>query len=161
MPAADSLRRFVAAARSAVLATTDAAGDPRLVPICYVVGESGRGAASATGDERFTLYSPIDEKPKRSSDPLALARVRDITARPKTAVLVDRWSEEWHDLGWVRLACTASIVDPSREPDRHAGAIAGLRAKYPQYRAQRLESRPLIRLDCTVARAWGAIEEGT
>ena len=160
MPAADALRRFVAAARSAVLATVDAAGDPRLVPICYVLGDRADPGVRASADDGLTLYSPIDEKPKRTSDPLALARVRDIAARPRTAVLVERWSEEWRDLGWVRLACTATIVDPSREPDQHASAIAGLRAKYPQYRAQRLESRPLIRLDCTVASAWGAIEEG-
>ena len=66
-------RAFLAESRRANLATIDATGRPRLVPICFVL------------DPREPiLYSPLDDKPKRTDDPLALARVRDIAARPKS-----------------------------------------------------------------------------
>ena len=64
------------------------------MPICFV----------ATADESgVRLYTPIDEKPKKTDDPLALARVRDITAHPAVWLLVDRWSEDWSRLAWLRL----------------------------------------------------------
>jgi PPOX class probable F420-dependent enzyme len=142
----------VAAARSGVLATTVDDGRPRQVPIAFVVWEP-------PDDDRLTLFSPIDDKPKRTADPLALARVRDLRARPSATVLVDRWSEDWDELAWVRLGCRGTIVEPDAEPQAHARAIAALRAKYPQYATHRLESRPLIRLDCVVTRTWGTLEE--
>ena len=149
-----AVRRFVAEARRAILATIDGDGRPRQVPIAFVVDD-----ASDAG--HLTLYSPIDEKPKRTADPFALARVRDLRARPAATVLVDRWSEEWGGLGWVRLACEGSIVEPGAADDDHARAVGSLRAKYPQYASHRLESRPLIRLDCVVTAAWGSLEEGS
>jgi len=137
-----------------VLATTDEAGRPRQVPIAFVVDDTGAG-------DQLTLYSPIDEKPKQTSDPMALARVRDLRSRPSASVLVDRWSEDWGDLGWVRLACQGSIVEPDAATEDRRRAIAALRAKYPQYASHRLESRPLIRLECVVMRTWGRLEEGS
>jgi PPOX class probable F420-dependent enzyme len=143
--------RFVVAARRATLATLDGRGRPRLVPICFVV-DQGDGDTGG----RLTLYSAIDEKPKRSADPMSLGRVRDIVARPTATVLVDRWDEDWSRLAWVRLDCEAAILPTGRdEADARAEAIAALRAKYPQYRAQDLEDRPLIRLDCRVGARWG------
>lgn len=153
-PPFEAVRRFVATAKRAVLATTDESGRPRPVPIAFVV-------ASGSNGDRLTLYTPIDEKPKRTADPLALARVRDLKARPSATVLVDRWSEDWADLAWVRLACRGTVVEPADGPDDHARAVADLRAKYPQYVTHRLESRPLIRLDCEVTNAWGSVEEGS
>ena len=150
-PDAAAVHAFVAAARRAVLATSDEAGRPRLVPIAFVV-------APEAGD-MMTLYTPIDEKPKRTADPLALARVRDLQARPSAAVLVDRWSEDWRQLGWVRLACRGSIVESTAGAEDHARAVADLRAKYPHYATHRLESRPLIRLECAVTHTWGRIGE--
>src|SRR3954468_21491785 len=66
---------FVAARRTATLATLDPEGQPRLVPICFVLG----------GDDRMgrpLVYTPIDEKPKASADPKQLARVRDLLILP-------------------------------------------------------------------------------
>jgi PPOX class probable F420-dependent enzyme len=153
---ASRVRRFVAAARRGTLATLDQGGRPRLVPICFVVDDDGAGGADAVAP--LILYSPIDEKPKRTDDPMALARVRDLVDRPAAAVLVDQWSEDWRRLGWVRLACRGEIVPPDAA-GAHERAVAALRAKYPQYRAQRLEGRPLIRLTCSVASSWGDIVE--
>jgi len=154
MSPAAGIRPFVAAARRGTLATLDPKGQPRLVPICFVLDEPG--GRSPDRDEGLVLYTAIDEKPKRSTDPLRLARVRDIVARPQTTILVDRWDEDWDRLAWVRVECRAEVL-PTVESDagERERAIAALRAKYPQYRAQRLESRPLIRLTCSVDATWG------
>ena len=152
------LHRFVAAARRGTLATLDPTGLPRLVPICFVLDDPvGR---SVDPDERLVLYSAIDEKPKRAPDPLRVARVRDILARPEATVLVDRWDEDWDRLAWARLECRGEVLPPGEgDPAERERAIAALRAKYPQYRAQRLEGRPLIRLTCEVGAAWGDTTE--
>jgi PPOX class probable F420-dependent enzyme len=134
-----------------VLATVAHDGRPRLVPICFAVARAEPHAAGA-----LILYSAIDEKPKRAADPLRLARVRDLLARPSAAVLVDRWDEEWSRLAWVRLECRGAVLG-SDAPERDE-ALAALRAKYPQYRTQRLEERPLLRLTCSVRAAWGELE---
>ena len=134
-------RAFLAAARTATLATVAPDGSPRLVPICFVVD----------GD---VLYSPLDEKPKNVADVRDLARVRDIRARSGVALLVQRWSEDWSELAWLRLRGEASLVDPSDAPSRHAAAVAALRAKYAQYANHDLESRPLIAIRVTAARGW-------
>lgn len=149
---------FVAAARRATLATMRPDGGPRLLPVCFVV------ARALSGDGPPRLYTPLDEKPKRSPDPLSLARVRDLTARPAVSLLIDRWDEDWSHLGWVRLEGTGSILDPATavpaELRERATAVAALRAKYPQYREHRLEERPLIRILPARASSWGRLGPG-
>ena len=135
---------FLAAARTATLATIAPDGSPRLVPVCFVVRDG------------TDLYVPLDEKPKRTDDPRDLARVRDILERPAVALLVDRWSEDWSELGWLRIRGDASLVEPADEPAEHAAVVAELRAKYPQYASHRLEERPLIRIRVTGRRRAGA-----
>ena len=103
------------------------------------------------------LYTPIDDKPKRDDDPLALARVRDIEADPRVTVLVDRWDEDWTRLAWLRGVGSAVVTPPSATD--HAGIVAALRAKYPQYAGHRLEVRPLIRVTIERVTSWGAIDE--
>jgi len=132
--------RFLADARRAVLVTVDPAGLPRPVPICHVVLDG-------------VIYTPLDEKPKSSGDPLALARVRDIEARPDVVVLVDRWSEDWSELAWLRVYGLASVLAPG-EPG-HTAAVEALRDKYAQYAGHALETRPMIRVTPTRSRAWG------
>jgi PPOX class probable F420-dependent enzyme len=144
-------RRFLAEARQGTLATLDPDGLPRLVPICFVLGEA---------DDRLgrpLLYTPIDEKPKASPDPRRLARVRDLLVLPTAVVLVDRWDEDWSRLGWLRVYGRAEILEPQpREVEEHAAAVKALREKYEQYRPQKLEGRPIIRLTIDRARSWGA-----
>ena len=143
---------FLAAARTAVLATIDDGGVPRLVPICFVVTES----------PRLVLHSPLDEKPKRVADPHDLQRVRDIVERPEVALLIDRWSEDWSRLGWLRLRGIAELVEPGGAGValEHSGAVAALRRKYPQYETHRLKGRPLIRIVIERSRSWGNLGEG-
>ncbi len=139
-------RSLLSEARRAVLATISADGSPRALPICFVIESEDVSGLS--------LYSPIDEKPKSNVDPLALARVRDIAARPDAVVLVDRWDEEWNRLAWAQLRGTASLLAPG--PAEHAAAVARLRAKYPQYAGHDLESRPIIKVEVTALRSWSA-----
>ncbi len=153
-------RTFLADARTATLATIDPEGRPRLVPICFVL-------AAADGPGGPVLYSPLDEKPKAVADPRSLARVRDILARPDVTILVDRWSEDWTELAWLRAGGRAALLEPeaidaARDPAIEAdasppGTIEALRAKYPQYRAHRLESRPLIRITLERVVTWGLL----
>ena len=130
-------RDLLAGARRATLATIDADGRPRLVPICFVVIDG-------------VLWSPIDEKPKSTSDPRALARVRDIEARPDVTVLVDRWSEDWAELAWLRVDGRAELV--ASQP----AVVEALRAKYQQYADHDLEHRPMIGIVIEHATSWFA-----
>jgi PPOX class probable F420-dependent enzyme len=153
----DRSRAFLVAARTATLATISPSGRPRLVPICFVVGED-----DAVG--RIRIYSPLDDKPKAVADPHRLARVRDVLARPEATLLIDRWSEDWDRLGWLRLDTSADMLEPSAahrpagEHEReHADAVARLRAKYPQYAGHHLEERPILRFTVQAVVAWGAL----
>lgn len=107
--------------------------------------------------ERLILYTALDEKPKSVSDPRDLARVRDIGTRPRAAVLVDRWDEDWSRLAWVRLEGTATVLEPTDTSDsEHVQAVGLLRGRYPQYTAHALESRPIIRLAVERVSGWTA-----
>jgi hypothetical protein len=64
-------------------------------------------------------------------------------------LLVDRWSEDWSDLAWLRIEGRAALVDGD------PAVIAGLRAKYPQYVDHDLESRPMIAVTIERATSWG------
>ena len=139
-------RTFLDAARTATLATIAPNGRPRLVPICFVVGADGP-------DGRARLYSPLDDKPKSVADPLRLARVRDLLVRPNATLLVDRWSEDWTRLGWLRLEASADLLEAGSREGAHV--VDALRAKYPQYVSHRLEARPILRFTVERAVAWG------
>jgi PPOX class probable F420-dependent enzyme len=101
------------------------------------------------------LWTPIDDKSKRTDDPAALARVRDIAADARVTILVDRWDEDWTRLAWLRCEGRAAAVEAS-SPD-HERVVADLRARYPQYVTHRLETRPLIRVDIDRVTDWGEL----
>jgi PPOX class probable F420-dependent enzyme len=138
---------FLVAARRAILATVDPDGRPRLVPVCFIV--------EAVADERLRLLTPLDDKPKSTEDKRALARVRDIAARPTVSVLVERWDEDWTRLAWLRLSGQATLLEPADVP---GDAVARLRSKYPQYATHDLESSPMIAIDVERATSWGALD---
>ena len=135
-------RTFLTAPRTATLATISPDGRPRLVPICFVVIDD-------------VVWSPLDEKPKRVSDVRDLARVRDIERDSRVTLLVDRWSEDWSGLAWLRIEGRAALVDGD------PAVIAGLRAKYPQYVDHDLESRPMIAVTIERATSWGRLDHAT
>jgi PPOX class probable F420-dependent enzyme len=110
------MRERVAAARVGRLATLDAEGRPHLVPICFALD----------GD---TLYSAVDEKPKRSR---RLKRLANIRGNRRVSVLVDEYDDDWSRLWWVRVDGKAEVLEDGPELER---ALALLGAKYEQYRA--------------------------
>lgn len=140
---------LLADARRAVLATTRADGRPRLVPLAFAADQ----AASP-----LVIYSALDEKPKSVADVRQLGRVRDLLARPQVSVLVDRWSEDWSELAWLRLDGTAEMLDPADAgaAAEHAHALSLLRGRYAQYATQDLEGRPVIRITVERVASWSA-----
>jgi PPOX class probable F420-dependent enzyme len=110
------MRVRVRDARVGRLATLGADGRPHLVPICFAL-------------EGETLYSAVDEKPKRSK---RLQRLENIRRHPEVTVLVDQYEEDWTRLWWVRLDGTATVHEAG--PERERG-LELLGAKYEQYRA--------------------------
>lgn len=139
----DADRAFLGMARRAVLATIAPDGGARLVPVCFAVA-----------DDAPVLYTPLDDKPKRVDDPLALARVRDILGDPRVTVLVDRWDEDWGRLAWLRCYGRAELLDPGARD--HGAAVAALRARYEQYATHDLEARPLIAITVDRVVRWAA-----
>ena len=130
------MRRRVAGARVARLATVDVEGRPHLVPICFTIdGE--------------TLYSAVDAKPKRT---LELKRLENMRANPAVAVLVDHYEDDWSRLWWVRLDGRARVIEDARERVR---ALGLLEAKYEQYRAEP-PSGPVLAVEVERARGWAA-----
>lgn len=140
-------RALLDEARTATLATIDPDGRPRLMPVCFVVVEV---------DGTPMVWSPIDEKPKASIDPRSLARVRDVRSRPDVTLLVDRWSEDWSRLAWVRVVGRAALVEAAPDDVVAAQVIAALRAKYPQYGEHDLEHRPMLRIAIESVVRWSA-----
>jgi PPOX class probable F420-dependent enzyme len=114
---ADEMRARVGAARVGRLATVDAEGRPHLVPICFAL-------------EGDTLYTAVDEKPKRSK---RLKRLENIRGRPDVAVIVDHYEEDWTRLWWVRMDGKATVLENGAE---RTNALELLGAKYDQYRAE-------------------------
>jgi PPOX class probable F420-dependent enzyme len=140
-----SQRELLYSVRRAVLATIRSNGRPRLVPCVF--------SAAGIGDQ-VVLYTPLDEKPKSLDDPRQLGRVRDILARPQVSLLVDRWSEDWTELGWLRLDGRASLLEPGAS--EHHAAARLLRDRYAQYGQHGLEGRPIIRVEVESVSGWSA-----
>lgn len=132
-----SERRFLDLQRVGRLATADAAGVPHVVPVCYAV-------------DGGTLYITIDEKPKRLDRPIK--RLANIAANPAVAVVVDRYDDDWSQLGWVMLRGQAEILVEGHE---HARAQLALRHRYPQLSGMTLDGLPVIAVRIARTTSWG------
>jgi PPOX class probable F420-dependent enzyme len=138
-----AVRRKIRQARVARLATVDAGGRPHLVPICFAYDGN-------------ILYSAIDQKPKRVS-PERLARLRNLSAVPHVALLIDEYDEDWTQLWYVLIRGKAKLIPRSAHRER-ARALRMLRAKYPQYaRGMLPDDAPIIRTSVKRATSWGKI----
>ncbi len=113
-------RAFLHLARVARLATASAAGEPHVIPVCFVF-------------DGTLLYSAIDRKPKRVSAP-RLRRLRNLRENPRASLIVDHYDEDWARLRYVLVIGRSEILEEG--PDRER-ALVLLREKYPQYRAMR------------------------
>jgi coenzyme F420-0:L-glutamate ligase/coenzyme F420-1:gamma-L-glutamate ligase len=141
-PLSAAVEAFMGQARVAHLATADAAGQPHVVPIVFVVLD-GR------------LYSPLDGKPKRVPG-RRLKRVRNLAANPRVAVVVDRYAEDWTRLGYVLWQGRARLLDAG---DEAARARVALRGKYSQYNdhALGLDDAVLIVVEPERVVVWGRV----
>jgi PPOX class probable F420-dependent enzyme len=92
----------------------DDEGAPRVLPVTFAMAEG-------------TIWSAIDQKPKRTAEP---ARLRFLRRDPRAALTVDRYSEEWEQLAWVQVLGSVRIVNVSEG----AVGLAALTEKYEQYR---------------------------
>lgn len=106
--------------------------DPRVLPVTFAL-------------EGGALWSAIDWKPKRSSQP---ARLRYLRARPRAALTADLYDEDWSRLAWVQVLGSVEVLD-------EGGGLAALAAKYPQY-AERPPGGPLLRLEPERVLCWRA-----
>jgi PPOX class probable F420-dependent enzyme len=130
---------FVQRQRVARLATADEGGHPTLIPICYAF-------------DGHVFYTPLDEKPK-SIPVTQLKRVRNIEARHEAALLIDQYSDDWSQLGYVLIHAHAELLYPPAE--RHNQALQLLRARYIQYQTMNLEQNALIVLTPERITSWG------
>jgi PPOX class probable F420-dependent enzyme len=120
-------------ARVGRFATVAPDGRPMLVPVCFAVGGE-------------TIYHAVDHKPKTTR---ALARLRNLRAEPRAALLADHYEEDWSALWWVRADGTARVLEDAPE------AIDLLVERYPQYRERRPEG-PVVALDVERISGWEA-----
>lgn len=128
-------------ARIARLATVDSAGNPHAVPVCFVY------------DGNF-LYSAIDQKPKRVA-PQRLTRVRNILERPRVALLIDEYREDWTRLWFILIRGKANLMPISARRERNR-AFSKLKRKYPQYeRGMLAENALIIRIAVERITIWG------
>ena len=135
-------RRFVLAQRIGHLATTDADGEPHVIPVCY-----------AYDGERF--FIAIDEKPKQPGR--TLKRVRNISETGRAALVIDRYDDtNWSRLAWLLVRGPATMLDPS-DPD-HPRVVALLRERYAQYGAMALDGAEVIAITAERAVGWGALD---
>jgi len=114
-------------ARVARLGLIDDDGGPRVLPVTYALaGEA--------------IVTAIDHK-RKGAPPERLARLRWLRARPRAALTVDHYEEDWSQLCWVQAIGPVRILDAADAPE----ALAVLTARYAQYR-DRAPCGPVISL---------------
>jgi PPOX class probable F420-dependent enzyme len=131
-------RELLGEARVARLATVAPDGRPRIVPIAFVLA----------GD---VIYHAVDDKPKATR---RLARLRDLVAEPRAAVLADHYDEDWTALWWVRADGRARVLEDVAAREA-ALALDLLAERYEQYRARR-PAGPVVALDIERITGWSA-----
>lgn len=114
MTADAAARDRFAAAPVATLATVRPDGTPHVVPVVFAVD----------GD---VVYTAVDAKRKTTQQ---LTRLTNIEAHPQVSLLVDRYSEDWSQLWWVRADGAGAV---HRSGPVLAAGYTLLRHKYVQY----------------------------
>ena len=134
-------RGFLDSHRVARFASSDHCGHPHVVPICYAVSND-------------TAYFTIDEKPKRSTDK-PLKRIRNLQQNPHVAFVVDRYDEDWTQLGWVMVQGEAALLEGGKE---HTKAQRLLKARYPQLDGMQIGDLPVIAIRIKRVVSWGKLD---
>ena len=99
---------------------------------------------------RFVLRCATTRFTSRLSTPLK--RLKNIAQNPAVAVVVDRYEEDWGQLGWVILRGHAEILIDGREHDQ---AQELLRSRYPQLKSMQIAELPVIAVRIVSATSWG------
>jgi PPOX class probable F420-dependent enzyme len=116
---------LLATARVARLGLIDDEHHPRVLPVTFALTDN-------------TFVTAVDHK--RKDVPVErLARLRWLRARPRAALTVDHYEEDWSQLAWVQALGPVRILDDA--PD----AVAALIDRYAQYR-ERPPAGPVIEL---------------
>ncbi len=135
----DEQNRFIHSQRVGRLATADQAGQPHVVPVCYAW-------------DGTSFFVALDAKPKRVA-PRRLKRIRNILANPQVALVVDRYSDDWSELGYILVRGTAALVPPNTP--EHQSAVKLLRDRYPQYSTMPIHEQPVIQIRPSSSVSWG------
>jgi PPOX class probable F420-dependent enzyme len=139
-----AVRKILKQARVARLATLDAKSRPHIVPVCFAY-------------DGKAFYTAVDRKPKRVPGE-RLARLQNIRAVPRVALLIDEYNEDWAQLWYILVRGKAKLIPQSAHKER-AWAIRKLRAKYPQYAQGMLaDDAPVIRIVPERTTSWGKIQ---
>ncbi len=137
----------LAAAPVGRLATADRSGAPHVIPVCFALERQ---------TTYYTIYSVLDQKPKRTADLTRLRRVRNLRANPQAALVVDHYEPDWNRLWYILVTGAAELLTGTGPEAEQAKAIALLREKYPQYRAMDLAANPVIKLTPRRITSWAA-----
>lgn len=130
-------RSFLLRRRIGHLATVDASGMPSVMPVCFAL-------------EDDTVYTAIDDKPKRTLRP---RRIRDLVTNPRAAFVADRYDEDWSGLGWVMIRGRGDILGSGAPFERGCEL---LRHRYAQYATMTLYL--LIAICVLEVRSWGNLD---
>ncbi len=145
----DREKAFLDHQRIARLATADKDAAPHVVPVCFAIDAAGR-----------TLYTTVDQKPKRPGGDLK--RLRNIRENSSVSVIIDRYDDDWSKLGWVMLRGEAEILSAgggdAKSPSEHAVAQSQLMVRYPQYAAMTIIELPVIALRIKSVTSWGNLD---
>ena len=134
----DETRGFLDNHRVARFATAETSGQPHVVPICYAVSDN-------------SIYFTIDEKPKQLTD-RPLKRIRNLQNNPHVALVVDRYEDDWPQLGWGMVQGEAALLDNGEE---HTEAQRLLKARYPQLHGMQINDLPVIAVRIKRVISWG------
>jgi PPOX class probable F420-dependent enzyme len=111
-------RALLEDSRVARLGIADDDGAPRVLPVTYAVLDDA-------------IVTAIDHKRKEVPAD-RLARLRWVRARPRVALTVDHYDDDWSQLKWVQAIGPITILDAAGATE----AIAALTARYAPYRDQ-------------------------
>ena len=97
------------------------------------------------------MYFTIDEKPKQLTDK-PLKRIRNLQNNPHVALVVDRYEEDWTQLGWVMIQGESSLLGDGEE---HKKAQRLLKIRYPQLYGMQISDLPVIAVRIKHVVSWG------
>ena len=137
----DQARGFLHNHRVARFATAEPNGQPHVVPICYALSNN-------------SVYFTIDKKPKQLTDK-PLKRIRNLQNNPHVALVVDRYEDDWTQLGWVMVQGDAALLDDGEE---HTKAQRLLKARYPQLHGMQINDLPVIAVRIKHVVSWGNLD---